>query len=52
MAIDEAVRGVRPDGWRGVSAKENVIKKALFELLQDEEAVERLFLVIERQREY
>lgn len=52
MAIDEAVRGVRPDGWRGVTAKENVIKKALFEVLRDADEVERLFLVIERQREY
>lgn len=52
MTIDEAVRRVRPNGWRGVKAKENVIKKALFDLLQDEDEVERLFLVIERQREY
>ncbi len=52
MTIDETVRRVSPDGWRGVKPKENVIKKALFELLQDEDAVERLFLVIERQREY
>ncbi len=52
MTIDEAVRRVRPDGWRGVKAKENVIKKALFDLLQDADEVERLFLVIERQREY
>ncbi len=52
MTIDETVRRVRPNGWRGVKAKENIIKGALFELLQDEDAVERLFLVIERQREY
>ena len=52
MKIDETIRRVSPDGWRGVKPKENMIKKALFELLQDEEAVERLFLVIERQREY
>ena len=52
MSIDEAVRRVSPDGWRGVKPKENVIKNALFELLQDEEVVERLFLVIERQKEY
>ena len=52
MTIDESIRRVSPDGWRGVKPKENVIKKALFDLLQDEDAVERLFLVIERQREY
>ncbi|EAT58102.1 type I restriction endonuclease subunit R [Chlorobium ferrooxidans] len=52
MMIDETVKQVRPNGWRGVKPKENVIKKALFDVLQDEDEVERLFLVIERQREY
>ncbi len=52
MMIDETVKRVRPDGWRGVKPKENIIKGALFEVLQDADEVERLFLVIERQREY
>jgi type I restriction enzyme R subunit len=52
LKIDEAVLRVRPDTWRGVKAREQVIKRALYEVLQDEDAVERLFLVIERQREY
>ena len=52
LKIDEAVLRVRPDAWRGVKAREQVIKRALYEVLQDEDAVERLFLVIERQREY
>ena len=52
LKIDEAVLRVRPDAWRGVKAREQVIKRAIYEVLQDEDAVERLFLVIERQREY
>jgi type I restriction enzyme R subunit len=52
MMIDETVKRVRPNGWRGVKPKENIIKGALFEVLQDADEVERLFLVIERQREY
>jgi type I restriction enzyme R subunit len=52
LKIDETVRQVRPNAWRGVKAKENIIKGALFEILQDENEVERLFLVIERHREY
>ncbi len=52
MMIDETVKRVRPNAWRGVKTKENIIKGALFELLQDQDAVERLFLVIERQKEY
>ena len=52
MMLDETVKRVRPNGWRGVKPKENIIKGALFEVLQDADEVERLFLVIERQREY
>jgi type I restriction enzyme R subunit len=52
LEIDAVVRRVRPNAWRGVKAKENIIKGALFEILQDEDEVERLFLVIERHREY
>jgi type I restriction enzyme, R subunit len=44
--IDHAVKEARPDGWRGVRAKEQVIKKAIFELLHDDPQVERIFLLI------
>jgi len=51
--VDAAVRHVRPDNWRGVKPKENVIKAALLPLLQgDAEAVERLFSVIFAQKDY
>lgn len=52
LTIDKTVREVRPDGWRGVQAKEQVIKAALFALLQDEDRVENLFTVISAQKEY
>ena len=52
MRIDEAVKRVRPDGWRGVQPREQVIKYELFKILQDEAEVERLFLVIKAQAEY
>jgi type I restriction enzyme, R subunit len=52
LGIDEAVRRVRPDGWRGVQAREQVIKAALYEQLQDLSAVERLFAIIFAQKEY
>ena len=47
LRIDETVKHVRPDGWRGVQAKENVIKSALYGVLQDVNEVERIFSVIE-----
>jgi type I restriction enzyme R subunit len=52
LEIDAAVKRVRPDDWRGVDAKERVIKKALYDILNDVGEVERLFLVIKAQSEY
>lgn len=51
LRIDDSVRR-GPDGWRGVQAREQVIKRALYDLLQDAAEVERLFLIIKVQREY
>ena len=52
IRIDETVKSIRPDGWRGVQAREQVIKAALYEILQDVGEVERIFLIITQQREY
>ncbi|MFM8445733.1 MAG: type I restriction endonuclease subunit R [Methylococcus sp.] len=52
LKIDAVVKQVRPDGWRGMKAKEQVIKAALHGVLHDEGEVERLFLVIQAQPEY
>ena len=51
LEIDTAVRRVRPDGWRGVLPRENVIKQALWDILGDDSEVERIFLIIEAQRQ-
>ena len=50
--IDAAVKQVRPDGWRGVQSREQVIKAALYKILLDTTEVERIFLIIKAQREY
>ncbi|MFN9692334.1 MAG: type I restriction endonuclease subunit R [Synechococcaceae cyanobacterium] len=52
LRVDRTVRQVRPDGWRGVQAKEQVIKAALFGLLQDAAEVEQVFAVLVAQPEY
>jgi len=52
IKIDGAVRAVRPDDWRGVQAREQVIKAALYGVLQDENEVERIFLIVKAQGEY
>ena len=52
LKIDDAVKQNRPDGWRGVQAREQVIKAALYKILQEEAEVERIFLIIQGQDEY
>lgn len=52
LKIDATVKEVRPDGWRGVQAREQVIKAALYGILQDVAEVERVFLIIKAQGEY
>ncbi|MEB3311985.1 MAG: HsdR family type I site-specific deoxyribonuclease, partial [Snowella sp.] len=52
LQIDATVKQVRPDGWRGQKARENVIKKALFDLLNNGNEVERIFIILENQPEY
>lgn len=52
LRIDETVKAVRPDGWRGNPAKESIIKRALFLLLDDGDQIERIFLILKSQGEY
>jgi type I restriction enzyme R subunit len=52
LKIDQTVKQVRPDDWRGVQAKERVIQAALYAILQDTSEVERIFQIIKAQKEY
>lgn len=52
LQIDSAIKGSRPDGWRGVTTRENVIKAAIHAILKDKAEVERIFAIIREQGEY
>ena len=52
IKIDEIVKKTRPDGWRGVQAREQVIKGALYGVLQDVDQVEYVFPIIKQHPEY
>jgi type I restriction enzyme R subunit len=53
VKIAETVQRVKPDDFRGYKAKENVIKAALYPLLDDNpEEVERIYRILEAQKEY
>ncbi len=52
IRVDAAVINAMSANWRGNTAKENLIKFALYEELQDEDEVERIFKIIELQQDY
>jgi type I restriction enzyme, R subunit len=52
LKLDAAIKAKRPDGWRGVVAKEQMVKQAMFDVLQDIKEVNRLFPIVFAQKEY
>jgi len=52
LRIDQNVKEKRPDSWRGIQTRERVIKKVLYDELEEEAEVERIFRIIKSQREY
>ncbi len=52
IMLHRKIKEVRPDGWRGVQPREQIIKQGLYELLGDESEVERIFIIIKAQSEY
>jgi type I restriction enzyme R subunit len=52
LKLDIAIKTHRPDGWRGVVAKEQMVKQAMFEVLKDIREVNRLFPIVVAQKEY
>lgn len=52
LRIDAAIRDIRPDGWRGIHAREQIVKRALYDELHDAKEVERIFLIVKQHKEY
>jgi type I restriction enzyme, R subunit len=52
LRIDVVVKEVRPDDWRGLKSREQIIKQALYGVLRDVAEVERIFVIIKAQKEY
>jgi type I restriction enzyme R subunit len=51
-AIDAVIRQNAPANWRGVLARENAVKRAIFSVIPNQRLVERLFPIIKQQAEY
>ncbi len=52
IQIDKAVKRVKKADFRGNLQKENEIKAEIYEILNDENEVERIFQIIKQQNEY
>jgi type I restriction enzyme, R subunit len=52
LKIDDVVKRTRPDDWRGIQAREQVIKGALYGVLNDVDQVEYVFPIIKQHPEY
>lgn len=52
LMLDATIKAGRPDGWRGVVPKEQMVKQAMFEVLKDIKEVNRLFPIVFAQKEY
>ncbi|AZB55469.1 HsdR family type I site-specific deoxyribonuclease [Cereibacter sphaeroides] len=52
QAVDAAIRETAQIGWRGNKMKERMLRRRLAELLEDDEAVERIIEIIRTHDEY
>lgn len=52
LKLDETVKKVRSDDWRGIEPRERTIKKAIYDVLNDVDEVERIFIIVKAQKEY
>jgi len=52
LKLDATVKRVRPDGWRGIQTREQVIKEALYQVLGDAAEAERIFAIVAAQGEF
>lgn len=52
LKLDAAIKAKRPDHWRGVVAKEQMVKQAMFDVLKDIKEVNRLYSIVFAQKEY
>jgi type I restriction enzyme R subunit len=52
LELDAVIKEERLDGWRGIPAREQGIKRVLYDSLKDEAEVDRIFRIVKAQREY
>ncbi|MBC3789360.1 type I restriction enzyme subunit R domain-containing protein [Spirosoma utsteinense] len=52
MKVHESIMEYKPNSWRGMQTRENVVKKAIYDVLDDVAETERIFDIVKKQGEY
>lgn len=52
LAVDEAIRLVKPHGFKGKPLKEKVVRNAIKKVLQDDALASEIFEIVKAQRDY
>lgn len=50
--LHESIIEYKPNGWRGIDTRENVVKGAIYKVLNNPEETERIFEIVKKQAEY
>ena len=50
--VDKAIYSSRRADWRGNIPSENLIKRAMYDVLKDRSEVERIFQIVKQQNDY
>jgi type I restriction enzyme R subunit len=52
MTLDASIKEHRPDGWRGMFQKEQIVKQSIYNVVKDVDAVNRIYPIVFAHREY
>ncbi len=52
IAVDEAIRRTKKDGWRGNKLKEREVKYEIYKILKDEARTNKILEIVKNQDEY
>jgi len=52
LVLHDKISAVKPDKWKGDTAKENSLRGGIYEVVQDHDAVDKIFDIVKEQKEY
>jgi type I restriction enzyme, R subunit len=50
--MDAMIKTRRPDAWRGIHTREQIVRQAIFDAVLQMDVVEPIFMVVKQQPEY